>query len=80
MGVIMPYGAAIREALVSNDLTKMEAIAEQAKETIKQQGDLTAAYLELIEAIEALKNKKQWSCLIQKIKVDPKNLKRVGII
>jgi Domain of unknown function (DUF1843). len=58
MGVIMPYGAAIREALVSNDLTKMEAIAEQAKETIKQQGDLTAAYLELIEAIEALKNKK----------------------
>ena len=54
----MPYGAAIREALVSNDLTKVEAIAEQAKETIKQQGDLTAAYLELIEAIEALKNKK----------------------
>lgn len=73
MGVMMPYGAAIREALASNDLTKMEAIAEQAKQTIKQQGDLTAAYLELIEAIDALKTKKQLCCLV--IKVYPKNLK-----
>lgn len=74
MGVMMPYGAAIREALASNDLTKMEAIAEQAKQTIKQQGDLTAAYLELIEAIAALKTKKQLCCLVE-IKVYPKNLK-----
>lgn len=73
MGVMMPYGAAIREALASNDLTKMEAIAEQAKQTIKQQGDLTAAYLELIEAIAALKTKKQLlSC---RNRGYPKNLK-----
>lgn len=51
----MLYGAAIREAIASNDLAKMEAVAEQAKQTIKQQGDLAAAYLELIEAIESLK-------------------------
>ena len=55
MGVMMPYGVAIREAIASNDLAKMEAIAEQAKQTIKQQGDLTVAYLELIEAIKSLK-------------------------
>ncbi len=54
----MPYGVAIREAIASNDLTKMEAIAEQAKKTIKDQGDLGTALLELLDAIEALKNKK----------------------
>ncbi|KAF2513437.1 DUF1843 domain-containing protein [Flavobacterium foetidum] len=58
MGVIMAYGAAIREALASNDLEQMQAIAEQAKQTIKEQGDLAAALLELLEAIEALENKK----------------------
>lgn len=58
MGVMMPYGVAIREALASNDLAKMQAIAEQAKETIKQQGDLTVAFLELLEAITALESKK----------------------
>lgn len=79
MGVMMPYGATIREALASNDLTKMEAIAEQAKQTIKQQGDLTAAYLELIEAIAALKTKKQFvlSCRNKGVSEKPK---RVGII
>lgn len=54
----MAYGAAIREALATNDLAQMQAIAEQAKQTIKEQGDLTAALLELLEAIAALENKK----------------------
>lgn len=58
MGVIMPYGVAIREAIASNDLTKMQAIAEQAKQTIKDQGDLGGALLELLDAIDALKNKR----------------------
>lgn len=58
MGVMMPYGVAIREALASNDLAKMQAIAEQAKQTIKEQGDLAAALLELQEAIAVLESKK----------------------
>lgn len=57
MGVMMPYGVAIREAIASNDLAKMEAVAEQAKQTVKDQGDLSAALLELLEAIELLKKK-----------------------
>ncbi|WP_281231804.1 DUF1843 domain-containing protein [Flavobacterium gelatinilyticum] len=55
MGAIMLYAAGIREALVSNDLEKMKAVAEQAKQTVKEQGDLSAALLELLEAIEKLK-------------------------
>lgn len=58
MGIMMPYGATVREAIASNDLAKMESIAEQAKKLIKEQGDLSAALLELLEAIDALKNKK----------------------
>ncbi|MDR7209101.1 DUF1843 domain-containing protein [Flavobacterium piscis] len=58
MGIMMPYGAAVREAIASNDLAKMEAVAEQVKQTVKEQGDLSAALLELLEAIDALKNKK----------------------
>jgi hypothetical protein len=58
MGVIMPYGVAIREALVSNDLAKMEAVAKQAKQIIKEQGDLTVALLDLLDAIDSLKKKK----------------------
>ncbi len=54
----MPYGVAVREAIASNDLAKMEAVAEQAKQVIKDQGDLSSALLELLEAIEELKNKK----------------------
>lgn len=38
MGIMMPYGAAIREAIASNDLEKMEAIAEQTKQIVKGQG------------------------------------------
>lgn len=58
MGIMMPYGVAVREAIASNDLAKMESIAEQAKQIVKEQGDLSVALLELQEAIEALKNKK----------------------
>jgi len=58
MGIMMPYGAAVREAIASNDLAKMEAVAEQVKQTVKEQGDLSAALLELLEAIDGLKNKK----------------------
>jgi len=58
MGIMMPYGVAVREAIASNDLAKMESIAEQAKQVVKEQGDLSVALLELQEAIEALKNKK----------------------
>lgn len=52
------YGVAIREAIASNDIAKMEAVAEQAKQTIREQGDLSAALLELLEAIDSLKGKK----------------------
>lgn len=52
------YGVAIRDAIASNDLSKMEAIAEQAKQTVKEQGDLSTALIELLDAIDALKNKK----------------------
>ncbi|WP_417939539.1 DUF1843 domain-containing protein [Flavobacterium sp. RS13.1] len=58
MGVMPMYGVAIREAIASNDIAKMEAVAEQAKQTIREQGDLSAALLELLEAIDSLKGKK----------------------
>lgn len=58
MGFIPMYGVAIREAMASNDLVKMEAVAEQAKQTVKEQGDISAALLELLEAIDSLKGKK----------------------
>ncbi|CAD0000671.1 DUF1843 domain-containing protein [Flavobacterium chungangense] len=55
MGAIMLYAAGIREAIASNDLEKMIAVATQAKQTVKEQQDLSAALLELLDAIEALK-------------------------
>jgi Domain of unknown function (DUF1843) len=58
MGVMPMYGVAIREAIASNDLAKMEAVAEQAKQTVKEQGDISAALLELLDAIDSLKGKK----------------------
>lgn len=57
IGVIVLYGAAIREAASSNDLTKMKAVAEQAKKTIKEHGDLHVALIDLQEAIEKLEGK-----------------------
>ncbi|WP_082923284.1 DUF1843 domain-containing protein [Flavobacterium succinicans] len=57
MGIMMPYGAAIREAIASNDLEKMQAIAEQTKQIVKGQGDMHVALLELLEAIDSLKKK-----------------------
>jgi len=53
----MLYGVGIREAIASNDLEKMKAVASQAKETIKAHGDLSAAYIELVDAIESLSRK-----------------------
>ena len=32
-----------------------EALAEQAKQTVREQGDLSSALLELLEAIESLR-------------------------
>ncbi|MCD9575154.1 MULTISPECIES: DUF1843 domain-containing protein [Flavobacterium] len=55
MGVVMLYAAGIREAIASNDLEKMRAVAEQAKQTVREQGDLSAALVELLEAIEKLR-------------------------
>jgi hypothetical protein len=55
MGVVMLYAAGIREAMASNDLEKMIAVAEQAKQTVREQKDLTAALLELLDAIDELK-------------------------
>jgi len=55
MGVTMLYAAGIREAIASNDLEKMKAVAEQAKQTVREQGDLSSALIELLEAIESLK-------------------------
>lgn len=55
MGVVMLYAAGIREAIASNDLEKMRAVAEQAKQTVREQKDLHAALIELLEAIDKLK-------------------------
>lgn len=57
MGAVMLYGGAIREAIASNDLKKMQAVAEQAKQTIREQKDITLALLDLLEAIEKLGSK-----------------------
>ncbi|MEA9413222.1 DUF1843 domain-containing protein [Flavobacterium sp. PL02] len=52
------YGVGIREAIASNDLEKMVAVAEQAKKTIRDQKDLHVALVELLDAIDSLKKKK----------------------
>ncbi|MBL4605931.1 MAG: DUF1843 domain-containing protein [Flavobacteriaceae bacterium] len=57
MGVVVLYAAGIREAVASNDLEKMKAVASQAKASIRAHGDLHVAYLDLVEAIEAFKGK-----------------------
>lgn len=57
MGVQMLYGVGIREAIASNDLEKMRAVAAQAEVTLKAQGDIGAAYVELRDAIQALEGK-----------------------
>lgn len=54
MGFVPLYAVGIREALASNDLSQMKAIAEQAKKTIKEHGDLSAALIELQDAIGKL--------------------------
>jgi len=57
MGVVLLYGVGIRDAIASNDLEKMKAVAEQAKQTIKEQGELTVALIDLLDAIEKLEKK-----------------------
>lgn len=57
MGIIPLYGVGIREAIASNDVEHMKAVAEQAAETIKAHGDIASAYVELKEAIERLEGK-----------------------
>lgn len=54
---IMMYASAIREAIASDDLGKMKAVAAQAKESIKEQGDMAQAIVELYEAIARLEKK-----------------------
>ncbi len=56
MSVVL-YGVGIREAIASNDLEKMKAVASQAKATIRAHGDLHVAYIELTEAIESFSGK-----------------------
>lgn len=51
---IMMYAAAIREAIASDDLGKMKAVAEQARREVREQGDLSQALVELYEAIEKM--------------------------
>lgn len=57
MGQVVLYAAGIREAVASNDVEKMKAIAEQAKQTIKEHGDLSVALIELQDAIDKLEGK-----------------------
>lgn len=57
MGVIPLYGVGIRKAIASNDIEQMKAIAARAGDTLKSQGDLSAAYVELKEAIDKLEGK-----------------------
>jgi hypothetical protein len=57
MGIVPLYGVGIREAIASNNLEKMKAIAAQAGETIKAHGDISAAYVDLKDAIDKLDGK-----------------------
>ena len=54
MGIIFHYAAAVRDAVATNDLGKMKEALKQAKDSIKQQGDLHVALIELEEAIAKL--------------------------
>jgi len=56
--VVQVYGVAIREAIASNNLEKMKAVAKQAKQLLIEQKDFPVALIELIEAIEKLEEKK----------------------
>lgn len=58
MGVTVLYASGIRDAVASNDLEKMKAMAEQAKKTIREHGDLSVALIDLLEAIDKLEGRK----------------------
>ncbi|MFD2567448.1 DUF1843 domain-containing protein [Pseudotenacibaculum haliotis] len=57
MGVVVLYAAGIREAVASNDIEKMKAVAAQAEATIRAHGDLHVAYLDLVKAIQGFEGK-----------------------
>lgn len=57
MGIVVLYGVGIRDAIASNDVEKMKAVAAQAKQLIREQGDLHLALIELLDAIEKLEKK-----------------------
>ena len=57
MGIIPLYGVGIREAIASNDVEHMKAVAQQAEETIKSHADIGAAYVDLVNAIKKLEGK-----------------------
>jgi len=55
MSYIPHYAASVREAISSNDVAKMKAALAQGKKQVRDHGDLSAALIELEEAIEKLK-------------------------
>lgn len=56
-GGIQPmYAASMRDAIASNDLEKMKAVAQQAKQHIQEQGDMNQALVELYDAIDRLES------------------------
>ncbi|NEO99663.1 MAG: DUF1843 domain-containing protein [Symploca sp. SIO2E9] len=48
MTVVLPYGVAIHESIVSGDLERMKAMVQQTEEWLKEAGDVSAA-LELLK-------------------------------
>ena len=54
---ITMYATAIKNASATNNLRKMKAAAKQARQLIKEQGDLYLALIELEEAIAKLEKK-----------------------
>jgi hypothetical protein len=52
------YASAIRDAIKTSDIAKMKAAAAQAKQQIKEQGDLHQALVELEAAIQKVDTKK----------------------
>ncbi|BDD06838.1 DUF1843 domain-containing protein [Aureibacter tunicatorum] len=55
--IIQPYGAGIREAIASNDVEQMKAMAENTKKFIKENGDISTALVELLDKIDQLEKK-----------------------
>ena len=54
MSYIPLYAVGVRDAISTNDLSKMKATLEQGKKAVRDHGDLSNALLELEEAIKKL--------------------------